>query len=46
MRRPPKSYEDFRLDKLFEKKAIEGVKIYIIVYNEPKVALTINSGYT
>lgn len=31
---------------MLERKAKEGVKIYAILYNEPKIALTINSEYT
>lgn len=46
MRRPPAENEDFRLDRLLQRKAQEGVKIYIIVYKEMAVALTINSAHT
>ncbi|CAD8140682.1 unnamed protein product [Paramecium pentaurelia] len=46
LKRPSHENEKFRLDKLLQQKAIEGVKIYSIVYNEPKLALTINSQYT
>jgi phospholipase D1/2 len=46
LRRPPEENEDFRLDRLLKRKAQEGVKIYIIVYKEMAVALTINSAHT
>ncbi|KAI7907558.1 uncharacterized protein BX663DRAFT_547271 [Cokeromyces recurvatus] len=46
LRRPPEENEDFRLDRLLQRKAVEGVKIYIIVYKEMSVALTINSAHT
>lgn len=34
LRRPPESYPDWRLDYLLQKKAKQGVKIFIIVYKE------------
>jgi phospholipase D1/2 len=34
LRRPPFYNHDFRLDALLKRKAVEGVKIYIIVYKE------------
>jgi hypothetical protein len=34
------------LDRLLQRKAEDGVKIYIIVYKEMSVALTINSAHT
>jgi hypothetical protein len=46
LRRPPEKNEEFRLDRLLKRKAEEGVKIYIIVYKEMAVALTINSAHT
>lgn len=46
MRRPPEKNEEFRLDRLLQRKAEEGVKIYIVVYKEMAVALTINSAHT
>lgn len=37
-------YDDleYRVDKVFEKLAQKGVKIYIIVYNAPRIAIDIN----
>jgi hypothetical protein len=46
LRRPPEKNEEFRLDRLLKRKAEEGVKIYIVVYKEMAVALTINSAHT
>ncbi|KAI8361792.1 hypothetical protein EDC96DRAFT_512537 [Choanephora cucurbitarum] len=46
LRRPPEKNPEFRIDRLLKKKAEEGVKIYIIVYKEMAVALTINSAHT
>lgn len=34
------------MDRLLKRKAEEGVKIYIVVYKEMAVALTINSAHT
>ncbi|KAL9553707.1 hypothetical protein PS6_003791 [Mucor atramentarius] len=46
LRRPPEKNQEFRLDRLLKRKAEEGVKIYIVVYKEMAVALTINSAHT
>ncbi|CAG8466471.1 3479_t:CDS:10 [Scutellospora calospora] len=46
LRRPPSENEDFRLDKLLQKKAEEGVMIYIIVYKEVRLALPLDSHHT
>ncbi|KAG0020131.1 hypothetical protein BGZ80_004721 [Entomortierella chlamydospora] len=46
LRRPPEKNEDFRLDRLLQRKAQEGVKIYIVVYKEVSVALTLDSAHT
>ncbi|KAI8371715.1 uncharacterized protein BYT42DRAFT_581253 [Radiomyces spectabilis] len=46
LRRPPEENEDFRLDRLLQRKAREGVMIYIVVYKEMALALTINSAHT
>ncbi|KAF8965990.1 hypothetical protein BGZ46_000489 [Entomortierella lignicola] len=46
LRRPPEKNEDFRLDRLLKRKAEEGVKIYIVVYKEISVALTLDSAHT
>jgi phospholipase D1/2 len=34
LRRPPAFHQEWRLDKLLKRKAQEGVKIFIIVYEE------------
>ena len=46
MRRPPEKNEEFRLDRLLQRKAKEGVMIYIVVYKEMSLALTIDSAHT
>ncbi|KAJ2493585.1 hypothetical protein IWW37_000451 [Coemansia sp. RSA 2050] len=46
LRRPYHLNEEYRLDRLLKRKAEEGVKIYIVVYKEVTVSLTINSAYT
>ncbi len=38
--------EESRVDKILEKLAYRGVKIFIIVFNEPTIALTLNSAFT
>ncbi|KAI9316973.1 hypothetical protein BX666DRAFT_2027051 [Dichotomocladium elegans] len=46
LRRPPEKNQEFRIDRLLQRKAEEGVKIYIIVYKEMSLALTIDSAHT
>ncbi|KAJ1815645.1 hypothetical protein LPJ75_002295, partial [Coemansia sp. RSA 2598] len=46
LRRPYHLNEEYRLDRLLKRKAEEGVKIYVVVYKEVTVSLTINSAYT
>ncbi|KAF9110098.1 hypothetical protein BGX27_006778 [Mortierella sp. AM989] len=46
LRRPPEKNEDFRLDRLLKRKAEEGIKIYIVVYKEISLALTLDSAHT
>ncbi|KAI9011006.1 hypothetical protein CLU79DRAFT_839416 [Phycomyces nitens] len=46
LRRPPAKNEEFRIDRLLQRKASEGVMIYIVVYKEMTVALTILSAHT
>ncbi|KAJ2612956.1 hypothetical protein H4S08_002453, partial [Coemansia sp. RSA 1365] len=43
LRRPPTLHEEYRLDRLLKRKAEEGIKIYVYVYKEVTVSLTINS---
>jgi phospholipase D1/2 len=44
MRRIPPFREDDRFDHLLLRKAREGVKIYILLWKEPKVAMDHGSG--
>ncbi|CAO3600983.1 unnamed protein product [Absidia cylindrospora] len=46
MRRPCAKYPEYRLDALLQRKAEQGVKIYIVVYKEVKLALTLDSRHT
>ncbi|KAF9418329.1 Phospholipase D1, partial [Entomortierella beljakovae] len=46
LRRPAEEYEEFRLDRLLKRKAMEGVQIYIVVYKEVTLALTLDSAHT
>ncbi|KAF9424284.1 hypothetical protein BGZ94_008060 [Podila epigama] len=46
LRRPPEKNEQFRLDRLLKRKAREGVKIYVVVYKEVSLALTLDSSHT
>ncbi|RCH86304.1 hypothetical protein CU098_002772, partial [Rhizopus stolonifer] len=42
LRRPPKRYPEYRIDALLKRKAEEGVMIYIVVYKEVELALTLD----
>ncbi|KAI9506350.1 hypothetical protein BX070DRAFT_219775 [Coemansia spiralis] len=46
LRRPYALNEEYRIDRLLKRKAEEGIKIYVVVYKEVTVSLTINSAYT
>ncbi|SAM04497.1 hypothetical protein [Absidia glauca] len=46
LRRPCAKYPEYRLDALLQRKAEQGVKIYIVVYKEVKLALTLDSRHT
>ncbi|KOX74104.1 Phospholipase D1 [Melipona quadrifasciata] len=46
MKRPAISSDYWRLDKILERKAYEGVKVFIMIYKEVEVALGINSFYS
>ncbi|OAD62011.1 Phospholipase D1 [Eufriesea mexicana] len=46
MKRPALDSNYWRLDKILERKAFEGVKIFIMIYKEVEVALGINSFYS
>ena len=46
LRRPPAQNEHWRLDRILKRKAEQGVKIFIQVYKEVNVSMTLNSKYT
>lgn len=46
MRRPAAISQKWRLDRLLQKKAREGVKIFVIVYRNVEAAIPIDSEYT
>ncbi|GAA5869931.1 hypothetical protein JCM3774_000531 [Rhodotorula dairenensis] len=47
LRRPPAANEKWRLDRLLQRKAREGVEVYVIVYNEVSDGFTpVSSAYT
>lgn len=46
MHRPPKGNEEYRLDRILQRKATEGVMIYIVLYKNVSVALPLDSQYT
>jgi hypothetical protein len=37
LRRPPAYHPEWRLDRLLQRKAQQGVKIYVIVYKEVRI---------
>lgn len=46
LRRPPALAEKWRLDRLLQRKAQEGVKIFVIVYQNVGTTVPIDSTYT
>ena len=46
MRRPPAISQKWRLDRLLQRKAREGVKVFVIVYRNINSAIPIDSEYT
>lgn len=46
MKRPAEAVNKWRLDLLLKERAEHGVKIFILLYKEVGMALTINSAYT
>lgn len=44
--RPPSLHPNFRLDRLLQARAEAGIKIYIVVYKELSLALSIDSYHT
>ncbi|KAI8884179.1 phospholipase D/nuclease [Backusella circina FSU 941] len=46
LKRPPAKYPEYRIDALLKRKAEEGVLIYIVVYKEVELAMTLDSAHT
>ncbi|KAF2089290.1 phospholipase D [Saccharata proteae CBS 121410] len=46
MRRPPAISQKWRLDRLLQRKAQEGVKVFVIMYRNINSAIPIDSEYT
>ncbi|XP_066597975.1 phospholipase D1 isoform X2 [Prorops nasuta] len=46
MKRPALDGDYWRLDKILQRKAFEGVKVFVMIYKEVEVALGINSYYS
>lgn len=46
MKRPAIHSDYWRLDNILQRKAFEGIKVYIMIYKEVEVALGINSFYS
>lgn len=46
LRRPPAISQKWRLDRLLQRKADEGVKIFVVVYRNIESAIPIDSEYT
>ncbi|KAI8990852.1 hypothetical protein BDF20DRAFT_908690 [Mycotypha africana] len=46
LKRPPAKYPEYRIDALLKRKAEEGVMIYVVVYKEIELALTLDSAHT
>lgn len=44
--RPPAQNEQWRLDRLLQRKAEQGVKIYVVVYKEVTQTMAMNSKHT
>ncbi|OQR88073.1 phospholipase D, Pi-PXPH-PLD [Achlya hypogyna] len=46
LRRPTTEFPDARLDLLLQRKASDGVQIYVLMYKEVNIALTLDSMYS
>ncbi|KAG2050128.1 phospholipase D/nuclease [Suillus hirtellus] len=46
LRRPPADHPDWRLDRLLQRKARQGVRIYVVVYKEVTQTMSMNSKHT
>lgn len=43
LRRPAAKYPEWRLDRLLQRKAAEGVRIYVQVYKEVRASLDVQA---
>jgi len=46
LRRPPADHPEWRLDRLLQRKARQGVHIYVVVYKEVTQTMSMNSKHT
>ncbi|KAL5513890.1 hypothetical protein ACEPAG_2651 [Sanghuangporus baumii] len=46
LRRPPAYFPEWRLDRLLQRKAEQGVKVYVIVYKEVTQTMSMSSHHT
>lgn len=46
LRRPPADHPEWRLDRLLQRKARQGVRIYVVVYKEVTQTMSMNSKHT
>lgn len=46
LRRPPAYHPEWRLDRILQRKAQQGVKIYVVVYKEVTQTLSMSSNHT
>ena len=46
LKRPITTDNKWRLDNLLQRKAIEGVRIYILLYKDIEMAVNLKSAYT
>lgn len=46
LKRPTEHVDEYRLDMLLKERAENGVRIYVILYKEIEMTLSINSAYS
>ncbi|KAI0064970.1 phospholipase D/nuclease [Artomyces pyxidatus] len=46
LRRPPAYHPEWRLDRLLQRKAEQGVKVYVVVYKEVTQTMSMSSAHT
>ncbi|KAA1473211.1 phospholipase D/nuclease [Dentipellis sp. KUC8613] len=46
LRRPPAYHPEWRLDRLLQRKAQQGVKVYVVVYKEVTQTMNMSSSHT